>query len=76
MSSAEFEVPGAHCGSCRADIERILRAVPGVASAIVDLRNKSLTVGFEAAADPASATAAVIGALRGAGYEVRERLAL
>ena len=71
MYSAEFEVPGAHCGSCRAEIERIVMEVPGVRSATVDLRSKALTVGFDTQTAAASGTAALTQALRASGYEVR-----
>lgn len=71
MHSAEFAVPGAHCGSCRAEIERIVLGLPGVRSAVLDLRSKTLTVGFDTGAVPASVTTDITHALRASGYEVQ-----
>lgn len=73
MHSAEFAVPGAHCGSCRAEIERIVLGLPGVRSAAVDLRRKSLTVRFDTEAAAASGATAIPQALRTSRYEVRTR---
>lgn len=44
MQIIELSVPGAHCGACRAVILRHLRAMPGVRSAEVDLRDRRATV--------------------------------
>lgn len=74
MHSAEFAVPGAHCGSCRAEIERIVLGLPGVRSATVDLRSRSLTVGFDPEAVAASVTTDITQALRASGYEVQDTL--
>lgn len=65
MSIVTFEVPTAHCGSCRADIETSLRALRGVRHADVDLRSRKVTVAF----DPRIVqTRALAVALRSAGY--------
>lgn len=44
MSTVSLSVPGAHCGTCRADILRCVRGVPGVARAELDLERRELTV--------------------------------
>ncbi len=49
MQIIELSVPGAHCGACRAAVLRHLRAMPGVRSAELDLRDRRATV----LADPA-----------------------
>lgn len=68
MQTMTFIVPGAHCGSCRADIERAIRALPGATSATVDLRATTLIVDFdEAVLD----RAAIMNALRNVGYPAR-----
>lgn len=68
MKTMTFLVPGAHCGSCRADIERVIRELRGVRSATVDLRTTALVVDLdEAVLD----RAAIMDALRDAGYPAR-----
>lgn len=70
LTQATLTVPGAHCGCCRADIEWILTRLPAVSSAIVDLRDKTVTITFHETYDEAPASAAATDALRAAGYLV------
>jgi copper chaperone CopZ len=61
-----LRVSGMSCGNCAQTVERALRAVPGVASATVDLAAGEATVTLAA---PAAATpAALVAALAAAGY--------
>ncbi|MET0272366.1 MAG: heavy metal translocating P-type ATPase, partial [Phenylobacterium sp.] len=64
--SLELLVKGARCAACLGKIERTTSALPGVASARLNLTSGKLTVGFEslAAADPG----AVISTLEKLGY--------
>ncbi len=67
----EFGIGGMTCASCVARVERALKAVPGVASAVVNLANERATVAY----DPAATTPANLAeAVRARGYKplVRE----
>ena len=66
--TARFRLEGMTCASCVARAERVLRAVPGVVSARVNLADDSADVSFTA---PAS-RAAVAAALDRAGYPPRQ----
>ena len=74
-TAAELTLPvtGMTCAACVARVERAIAGVPGVAGVSVNLATKSARVTF----DPDSATtAAVVAAVRGAGYGVEtEKLA-
>ncbi|MCA0174842.1 MAG: heavy metal translocating P-type ATPase [Proteobacteria bacterium] len=69
-SSPSFQlslaVSGMTCASCAGRVEKALRAVPGVASASVNLATDQVTVDAEAPV----ATAALVAAVRKAGYDV------
>lgn len=68
MTTMTFIVADAHCGSCRADIERAVGSLPGVAVVTVDLRTTTLIVeGDEHELD----REAVLDALHEAGYPAR-----
>ncbi len=65
-ASVDLLVRGARCAGCIAKIEKAVGALPGVASARLNLSLGKLAVGFsEGRGDPA----AVIAALEGLGYE-------
>ena len=49
METAILRVGGMTCGGCVASVTRVLRAVPGVAEAIVVLEPGTATVTFDAA---------------------------
>lgn len=60
-------VEGMMCPHCKASVEKALRAVPGVNSAVADLDTKSATVFCAADVTDAALTAAVVEA----GFEVK-----
>ncbi|MEX5729217.1 Cu+-exporting ATPase [Rhodovulum iodosum] len=64
-SEIELEVEGAHCASCVRRIEAALTGVPGVAAARMNLATGRASV---SGAEGAVTAAALVGALREAGY--------
>jgi copper chaperone CopZ len=66
MANAKLHVRGMHCGNCQAKVERALKAVPGVYTAIVDLNDGEAEVDFD---DDAVTTVQLTDAVRKAGYE-------
>jgi Cu+-exporting ATPase len=62
----DLPVSGMSCASCAGRVEKALRALPGVASASVNLASESAHVVF----DGASASAAAVQAVEKAGYSV------
>ncbi|MDT8855667.1 heavy metal translocating P-type ATPase [Paracoccaceae bacterium Fryx2] len=66
--TARFRLQGLSCASCVARAERALMAVPGVASARVNLAEESAEARYAAPATPAALTAA----LTRAGYPARQ----
>src|SRR6266404_3917973 len=67
MTTATFAIGGMHCASCAARNERVLRKIPGVRDANVNLGTRSARVEFDAAA---VSEAALHEAIVGIGYEV------
>jgi Cu+-exporting ATPase len=63
----KLSVEGMTCASCVGRVERALRAVPGVASAAVNLAGESAQVRYDAPADAAG----IVAALAQAGYPAR-----
>jgi len=62
-----MKVAGMTCGGCVASVTRVLKALPGVEAARVDLASGSAEIDF----DPARCDAgAVRNAIEGAGYDV------
>ncbi|GGI06953.1 heavy-metal-associated domain-containing protein [Egicoccus halophilus] len=47
MRTLVLDVPGAHCGACRAAIVSALQAAVGVVSTEVDVRRRLATVTFD-----------------------------
>ena len=66
--ATSFQVEGMTCASCVARVEREIRALPGVASASVNLATERATVEFAGRSDPSG----VIAAIAKAGYETRQ----
>jgi Cu+-exporting ATPase len=66
-SVIRLPVEGMTCASCVARVERALKQVPGVATAEVNLATETATVSLAEGASPA----ALVEAVRGAGYEAR-----
>ena len=62
-------VPAMHCGGCMAKVERALLAVPGVATARVNLTAKQVRADHSAAVEPAQ----LIAALEQAGFASQPR---
>ena len=68
VQTAYLAVEGMHCASCSGRVERVLRAVPGVDTAAVNLATNSATVGF---ADGKVEVETLIAAVTAAGYAAR-----
>jgi len=67
-SQLTLEIAGMHCAGCVANVERSLKAQPGVAEAVVNLATKkALVTGSDSQLDPA----ALVQAVRNAGYEAK-----
>jgi copper chaperone CopZ len=62
-----LKIEGMTCGGCKASVERLLAAQPGVRSARVDLAAGRATV----AAEDGVAAQALADAVEGAGYDAR-----
>ncbi|MCO5145430.1 MAG: heavy-metal-associated domain-containing protein [Aquamicrobium sp.] len=62
-----LKIEGMTCGGCKASVERLLAAQPGVRSATVDLAAGRATV----AAEDGVAAQALADAVEGAGYDAR-----
>ena len=69
LKPLDIPVLGMTCASCVGRVEKAIAAVPGVSRASVNLAAERAHVEFEDGGD----TAAVIAAIRGAGYEPLER---
>ena len=64
-ATIDLAIEGMHCGSCVGRVEAALKAVPGVATASVNLATERATVSGHADSD------ALIAAIVGAGYSAR-----
>lgn len=62
-----LKIDGMTCGGCKAAVERVLAAQPGVTAATVDLENGRALV----TAGDGVAPQALAAAVEGAGYEAR-----
>jgi P-type Cu+ transporter len=63
------DIGGMTCASCVARVERVVRSVPGVTNAAVNLATERAEVAFKDAPD----AAALASAIKGAGYTVAEQ---
>jgi copper chaperone len=68
MANAKFFVTGMSCGHCQAKVEKALKSVRGVYTAIVDLEDGEAEVDFD---DDAVTPEQLIGAVEQAGYTAR-----
>jgi copper chaperone CopZ len=68
MASAKLKVTGMSCGHCQATVERALKGVAGVYSAVVDLQVGEAEVDFD---DDAATTTQLVLAIERAGYGAR-----
>jgi copper chaperone len=64
MQARTYEVPGIHCGHCKAAIEQEVGGLSGVSEVVVDIDAKTVTVDGIASDDE------VAHAISEAGYEV------
>ena len=68
MANAKLNVTGMTCGHCQAKVEKALKGVSGVYTAIVDLEDGEAEVDFN---DDAVTAADLITAVAKAGYTAR-----
>ena len=47
MTKKSFSVSGMKCVNCKANVERTLKALPGVADAVVNLEDANVTVEYD-----------------------------
>lgn len=66
MANVKLHVVGMHCGQCQSKVERALKGVSGVYTAIVDLSVGEAEVDFD---DDVATTVQLVGAVRQAGYD-------
>jgi Cu+-exporting ATPase len=59
LPTTDFRIEGMTCASCVSRVEKAIRAVPGVASANVNLATERATVAFSSQPDPQAVTAAI-----------------
>lgn len=64
MDTAQYTVPGMHCGHCEAAVKREISALAGVEEVVVDLDSKRVEVTGSELDD-----AAIRAAIEEAGYE-------
>ena len=68
MASAKFKVSGMSCHHCQQKVEKALKGVAGVYSAIVDLQDGLAEVDFD---DDTVTSTALVAAVERAGYTAR-----
>ncbi|HEV8303843.1 MAG TPA: heavy-metal-associated domain-containing protein [Gemmatimonadales bacterium] len=68
MATVKLRVTGMTCSHCQAKVEKALKGVTGVYSAIVDLPDGEAEVDFD---DDTVTTAQLIGAVQQAGYQAK-----
>lgn len=68
MATAKLWVTGMTCPHCQAKVESALKGVPGVYTAIVDLKDGEAEIDFD---DDSLTTAHLIRAVEQAGYKAR-----
>ncbi len=68
MASAKFSVSGMTCHHCQQKVEKALKGVAGVYSAVVELPNGVAEVDFD---DDAVTSSALVAAVERAGYGAR-----
>jgi len=68
MATVKLMVTGMHCGNCQQKVERALREVAGVYTAVVDLQDGEAEVDFN---DDALTTDQLVAAVSRAGYQAK-----
>ena len=66
MANVKLHVLGMHCGNCQSKVERALKSVAGVYTAVVDWTGGRAEVDFD---DDVLTTTQLVGAVRQAGYD-------
>jgi copper chaperone len=65
MANVKLRITGMTCGHCQAKVEKALKGVSGVYTAVIDLPDGEAEVDFD---DDSVTTAQLIGAVQRAGY--------
>lgn len=68
MANVKLHVLGMHCGNCQSKVERALKGVAGVYTAVVDWADGEAEVDFD---DDVVTTTQLVGAVRQAGYDAK-----
>ena len=68
MANAKFHVSGMTCGHCQMTVEKALKGVAGVYSAVVDLQDGEAEVDFD---DDTISTQQLVAAVEKAGYHAK-----
>jgi copper chaperone len=68
MANVKLRVVGMTCGHCQAKVEKALKGVTGVYSAVIDLPNGEAEVDFE---DDSVTTSELVAAINRAGYSAK-----
>lgn len=68
MANAKLNVTGMHCNNCQQKVEKALKGVAGVYSAIVDLPDGEVEVDFD---DDRVTTAQLVAAVQKVGYTAK-----
>jgi copper chaperone len=68
MANIKLRVTGMTCGHCQAKVEKALKGVRGVYTAIVDLPNGEAEVDFD---DDTVTTAQLVGVVAAVGYQAK-----
>lgn len=66
MANVKLHVQGMHCANCQAKVERALKSIAGVYTAVVDWADGEAEVDFD---DDAVTAAQLVGAVRRVGYD-------
>lgn len=66
MANVKLHVAGMHCGNCQNKVERALKGVSGVYSAVVEWTVGEAEVDFD---DDVVTTAQLVGAVKQVGYD-------
>ena len=68
MANVKLRVTGMTCGHCQAKVEKALKSISGVYSAVIDLPNGEAEIDFN---DDAVTTDQLVGAVGKAGYAAK-----
>jgi len=68
MASVKLRVAGMHCSNCQAKVEKALKSIAGVYTAVVDLPDGEAEIDFD---DDSVTTAQLVAAVQAAGYQAK-----